>query len=61
MQIAKYDGTRLIRFALWTLAMLAAFVVVEIYAPHKTVLVPCLGILFFVPAVLLPLRPKKNE
>ena len=60
MKNQTFNGMRLFRFAWWVLATLAAFVFTQIYFPHWTLYVPCFALLFFVPAVLLPLRPKRK-
>jgi len=61
MHIEKYDSMRLLRFAWWALTMLAGFVIAQVYAPHRTLLVVCFMLLFFVPAVLLSFKPKRKE
>jgi hypothetical protein len=61
MHIKKYDQWRFLRFAGWALAMLAASVIAEIYAPRIRLLVPCFFLLFFVPVVLLPFESKRKE
>jgi hypothetical protein len=47
---------RFIRFAIWVIAMLAASLSTLQFAPHKVFLVPCVALVFFAPAVLMPLR-----
>jgi hypothetical protein len=59
MQIASHSKTRYLRFALWALAMLVAFVITINFSPRHTPLVPAMFIALFVPAVLMPLH-KKN-
>jgi len=61
MHIEKFDEWRMLRFAWWTLAMLAGFVIAQIYAPHRTMFVLCFVSLFFVPAVLLSFKSKRKE
>jgi hypothetical protein len=47
---------RFIRFAIWVITMLAASLITLQFAPHTVFLVPCLALVFFAPAVLMPLR-----
>jgi uncharacterized MnhB-related membrane protein len=60
MQSASHSKTRIIRFAIWALLMLTAFLITEAFKPQKAIIVPCVFVAFYVPMVLLPLRTKKN-
>jgi hypothetical protein len=41
--------------------MCLTIAIVGMYAPHRVVLVPCIFMAIMVPAVLLPLKPKRND
>lgn len=56
------DHARLLRMALWIIAMAVTEGIVGWYWPHKAVFVPCTFLAIMVPAVLLPMqaRPKPD-
>ncbi len=60
MQSASRTTTRFIRFTIWTLMMLTAFVATEAFKPREAFIVPCVFMVLCVPMVLLPIRAKKN-
>jgi hypothetical protein len=47
--------------AIGLIAMFAAPLVTVEFAPHRVFLVPCLGLVFFAPVVLMPLRRKGGK
>ncbi len=60
MQSASCTITRFIRFAIWALMMLTAFLATEAFKPRQAFIVPCVFMVLCVPMVLLPMRAKKN-
>jgi hypothetical protein len=60
MESSTHSTKRFIRFAIWLLLMLTACLVTGAFAPHRTVFVPCLFMVFFAPMVLLPIHSKKR-
>ncbi len=60
-QDRRFVRMRLLRAIVWMLAMFLAYVLTDFYAPKKAVLVPCVFMALFVPAVLLPMRLKAKE
>jgi hypothetical protein len=61
MQNKRAVRIRLIRFIAWALAMFGASLLMNIYAPQRMVFVPCFFMAIMMPAVLLPLKPKRND
>jgi hypothetical protein len=61
MQTRSATRIRFIRFIAWALAMFGASLLMNIYSPRHMVFVPCFFMAMMVPAVLLPLRPRRND
>ena len=50
------SDTRFLRFAVWALLTLSAFLVVEIVDPYRALFVPCVFLPLMIPMVLMPFR-----
>jgi hypothetical protein len=60
MQQKSEVRLRFIRFVCWASAMCAASVIFDFYDPMKAKYVPMVFIALIGPAILLPLKSKKN-
>ena len=55
------DRMRIIRMLAWLIAMVATAGIVGVYAPKKVFFVPSFFLCIMVPAVLVPLHPKRKD